>query len=369
MKKQINMLLTAAVMGALVTSCLKEEDPYNAGFQFQYISGGVYANTVTDSIVFISYGPWKITEETPEATWCKIQTLSGRGNSRNRITVDFSQNTTGQSRKARFSITDTDHPGDARSSWSVVQTATRGDGSLGNAALVKGIKSSDGYEATINYDANARPVEYTLKDSEGLTKSHLQINYADASGVVSVNDGTEVMRGEMDLGSQTVQLIGDRDTIGYDVQYYSQYAVSPSMTYAFNFVSQRESGSQYYGILLNGQSLVADSLHCADSIRYIHRLRTGDVQCREYMQLKYGAMDNRCQSVDVNQLLLGFGECHPMLLLSMFRYVRSTSIITSASSTNVDITVTTQLNADKSVSRMVVKDARKGSEVTYDFTY
>ena len=38
-------------------------------------------------------------------------------------------------------------------------------------------------------------------------------------------------------------------------------------------------------------------------------------------------------------------------------------------SSHGNIQVTTELNSDKSVHRMVVADGIKGTEVTYDFTY
>ena len=80
-------------------------------------------------------------------------------------------------------------------------------------------------------------------------------------------------------------------------------------------------------------------------------------------------MDNRYQTVDVNQLLLGMDECEPLQLLSMFRLCRSTSIVKRATTTNGTIDVTTELNADRSVRRMVVKDSRRDTEVIYELTY
>ena len=62
-------------------------------------------------------------------------------------------------------------------------------------------------------------------------------------------------------------------------------------------------------------------------------------------------------------------NCDPLQLVSLFRYCRSTSIVTRATSADGSIQVTTELNSDKSVRRMVVADAIKGTEVTYDFTY
>lgn len=361
-------LLLAAVAGALATSCMKDEDPYRAGFQFAYAGTAVYANTTADSLVFVSYGPWKITPETPEATWVQLHDLTGRANTYNRLTVAYEQNTTGAARTARFSIADTDHPDDAHASWTYTQTATRGDGSLGHAALVKTISSSDGYLATISYDSQARPVRYELKNAAGAT-SVLTASYNNTEGIVTMTWGEGTVRGLMDIGYQAPELIGEQDTLGYRTQYYSQYAMTADMTQAFNFVSYRRNSYQLYGLLLGGQPLAADSLHRADSLRYIHRLRTGQDFCNEAFQLRYSAKDNRHQSVDVNQLMLGFGECHPMLLLSMFRYVRSTSILAGATSRQRSISIDTELNADQSVSRMRVTDDRLGTTVTYTFGY
>lgn len=62
-------------------------------------------------------------------------------------------------------------------------------------------------------------------------------------------------------------------------------------------------------------------------------------------------------------------NCDPLQLVALFRYCRSTSIVTRATSTGSVINVATELNGDKSVRRMVVTDGLKGTEVTYDFTY
>ena len=62
-------------------------------------------------------------------------------------------------------------------------------------------------------------------------------------------------------------------------------------------------------------------------------------------------------------------ECEPLQLISMFRLCRSTSIVTRAASAGRTIDVATELNADRSVHRMVVRDSRLQTEVTYDFEY
>ena len=84
-------------------------------------------------------------------------------------------------------------------------------------------------------------------------------------------------------------------------------------------------------------------------------------------RLSYGSGAICCQSVDVNQLIFGFADYNPFALLSLYRYTRSTSIITAAKSNDGNIEVVTQLNSDKSVNTMTVKRGNK--TVTYTFKY
>ena len=249
--------------------------------------------------------------------------------------------------------------------------ATRGDGSLGSAALVRSVESSDGYLATIEYDQKARPVSYTLTGND--VSDRLAVAYDEAAGKMTLTYNGYAMSGDMDNGYQPTHLEGATDTVAYQSQYYPN-GMPVSSNYAFNFVSRTTShGLQAYSYLLgskshpNGQPLGADSLHVADSIRYVHQVNGSAQRQVEMLAPIYSQQDNRCQSVDVNQLLLGFAECHPAQLLSLFRYTRSTSIVAEAKSADGDIRVTTALNSDKSVRTMTVE--RNGQSVTYTFNY
>jgi hypothetical protein len=124
-----------------------------------------------------------------------------------------------------------------------------------------------------------------------------------------------------------------------------------------------------YGYLINGQSLAPDSLHNADSLRYQHKLNRPEATTTDFLKLVYSPKDNRCQSVDANQLLLGLDNCEPLQLISLFPYTRSTSIVQRAESAKGNIDVTTELNADRSVSRMTVNDRRSNTETIYNFIY
>lgn len=373
MKKHHILTIIVAVLAVttVLTACLGDDEPYSAGFEFgkpQQVRSYVYANTVRDTVVVYCKGPWQITSDTPEAQWCTIERTKGGGSTIFSINVQFDQNTTGQARVAQYTITDTDHPDKGYATWQYLQHATRGDGSMGSAALVKSITSSDDWTVTVSYDAKCRPTEINVKSPAGANDKY-SMNYNEVSGIMTVTNGSSVLTGTMDNGYQTAQLVGISDTIGYTPQYYPN-GVEVSANYAFNYLASRVTRTQAYAYRLGGKSLAPDSLHTADSLTYYCRWKTGThAVTTERFRLEYSQMDNRCQTVDVNQLLLGMADCEPLQLLAMFRYTRSTSIVTKATSNKGTILVTTELNADRSVRRMVVKDSRQGTEVTYDFAY
>ena len=373
MKKNHFLTIIVAVLAVttVFTACLGDDEAYSAGFVFtkpQQLRTSVYANTTNDTVVVYCKGPWQITSETPDARWCTINQTKGGGTATYSINVQFEQNTTGQARLAQYTITDTDRPDKAFSTWQYLQNATRGDGSLGSAALVKSITSSDDWTVTVSYDAKCRPTEINVKNPEGNSDKY-SMNYDEVKGIITVTNGSSVLTGTMDNGYQTGRLVGISDTIGYTPQYYPN-GVEVSANYAFNYLASRVARTLAFAYRLGGKSLAPDSLHTADSLTYYCRWKTGTrTTTIERFRLDYGQMDNRCQTVDVNQLLLGMADCEPLQLLAMFRYTRSTSIVTRATSDKGTIVVTTELNADRSVRRMVVKDSRQDTEVTYDFAY
>lgn len=365
-----NILAVLAVV-VLFTACLGDEVSYNAGFRFTRptsVRTLVFANTSTDSLKMECYGEWQITADTPDATWCTIGMMKGHGNSYYALGVHFQPNTTNQSRIAQFTINDTEHPGEAYASWQYLQYATRGDGSFGSAALVKDITSSDGWNVAIDYDDKSRPVKLSVTAPDSSVNRYT-LNYNETGGFMTVSIGNSLLTGTMDNGYQAERLVGTSDTIGYVPQYYPNgMQISPN--YAFNYVVTSQTRTQGYAYLLGGKSLEADSLHTADSLTYYSRMKLANMPSTvERYKLEYGQMDNRYQTVDVNQLLLGMDRCDPLQLVALFRYCRSTSIVTRATSTGSVINVATELNGDKSVRRMVVTDGLKGTEVTYDFTY
>lgn len=364
------MLAVTAVAVQLV-ACLGNDDPYRAGFSFTKptaVRTEVYANTSTDSLVMTCLGAWHITADTPDAAWCTIDEMKGAGNAIYYLGVHFSENTTGRARLAQFTITDNEHPNEAHGSWQYLQHATRGDGSWGSAALVKSITSSDNWQVDIEYDTKSRPVKLSVKGPDNYNEQFSMV-YNEREESLTVSTSGNTLTGKMDKGYQTERLLGVGDTIGYQSQYYS-YGMEMPASQAFNYVSARQKRTQAYAYLLNGKSLAPDSLHTADSLIYYCRWKVVDKPLVvERYKLEYSQTDNRYQTVDANQLLLGMDGCEPLQLVSMFRYCRSTSIVKRATATGGTIDVATELNADRSVRRMVVNDSRRGTETTYDFTY
>ena len=140
-------------------------------------------------------------------------------------------------------------------------------------------------------------------------------------------------------------------------------AVAANYMFRFGHYGVNSSSSVICKFPYNGCSLAPDSIHNVDTIYYY---KDGEFE-RKLGMTYNSALDNRYQSVDVNQLLLGVEECNPYLLASLFRYTRNTYIISEAKNDEEQITVYTALNNDKSVSALRVT---RGSEtITYTFNY
>ena len=129
--KSIKNLLILCVIASTVSSCLSDgEDSYYAGFVVQkptsvYGSNicAAYANNTIDSLVFVSYGDWKI-EHQDTSTWCTIATTSGSGYVVSRQAIKMTPNKTGTSRSTFYKIIDIKHSDKASSQIAVSQFAT-----------------------------------------------------------------------------------------------------------------------------------------------------------------------------------------------------------------------------------------------------
>ena len=197
------------------------------------------------------------------------------------------------------------------------------------------------------------------------------------SSVVSasiVADGSKrLVSASYDRDCQPLVLTGSTDTITYETQYYSN-GYPMAANYAFNLVHKTMTGQNtYYALLLGGQSLMPDSLHCADSLR-IATVGTDNVAEVNKWKLTYSQDDNRRQSVDVNQLIFGTEQCDPYQLLSLFRYTRNTSIVREMSNGDDGYEVEVELNANHSVSKMRIMRKSNGvslpdTPLEYTFEY
>ena len=192
--------------------------------------------------------------------------------------------------------------------------------------------------------------------------------YDDYDSLLTVTDKNAKLTCSYSKDYQPGRLIGLTDTVGYYSQFYKN-GMAVSANYAFNIEHRHAGGERVvYAILLNGQSLSPDSMHCADSLRIART--TGSGYDIEKYKLTYSTTDNRRQSVDVNQLVFGTEACDPYQLLALFRYARNTSIVSRMSSEAGEIVVEVELNADRSVSKMTVKRSSESDvPLTYTFEY
>ena len=363
--KTLKTLLIGMAVAPMFSACLND-DVSNAGFS-QVSVTMQYANDTLGGISFASYGPWAMTQNSG-AGWCKMHTMSGTGNAIYYIPVHFEQNRTGAERSAAFKINDT-RTDDAYINFSLYQYATRGDGSVGNASLVSSIvgetKDAGGRiignsSIDITYDRVCRPLSLVIKDGEA-TLHNMKFTYGDS--IMYVNTGSSTLSSKFGTGYQPGRLVSETDTVGY----YEQLNIGSSQ-YAFN-VEHHKSGGETtaQAILLVSQNLSPDSEHTADSVKYLH-IYTDGTRYVEKMKMSYSDKSNRSQSVDANQLLLGVKECNPYMLLSLYRYARSSKMISKAATDNGSFIVETTHNQDNSVKTMVVTD-KAGNKTTYTFSY
>lgn len=354
--------VSAAVL-MLTTSCLDDKGNYQAGFaRLGLKHSAVYANTLSDSLYVASYGSWQILPMNT-ANWCQIQMLKGGAYTNYSIGMTIEENTTGETREALYRIEDINHPDEGYQQWRLLQYAIRGDGSLGNAAMVSGITGTDGSAYAFTYDKLHRPLTLTMK-KDGTTVTSLKFSYSDASGELTVQGNTGELKSTYEMDDyQPGDIVGPTDSVLYVEQFVTRD------WYAFN-VERRQTGGKIsaYAYKVATPSIDPDSLHNADSLIYLKREGAVNVS-EERLKLVYSKMDNRCQSVDVNQLLLGVDHCNPYMLLSLYRYARNSNILSQALNGKdaETINVSATLNSNKSVKTLTV--ARGAATVTYTFDY
>lgn len=359
-------LKTAVLMLAAIpflSSCLENDNP-NAQIALS-VNGCIplYANEVKQSLQLVSVNEWGITAD---RSWCTVSPQNGKGGAVYDVNVAFEQNRSGDSRMVVLRATDQLYPTNAYAGWAYLQYATRGDGAFGNAPLVKRILIDDTDEVKLAYDDLCRPVSYEhLKN--GSRTQLVNITYRDADSTVTVVDNGMTLTAKYTNGYQVERYLSQTDTIGYI--YYANYMGTISPERIFN-VEHRGVGQRtaytYQSEYVNRRlpSLEPDSLHNADSLFVL----------RDRVETKYrlsydGHIDNRKQSIDVNQLLWGVDNLEPLMLLSQFRYARTGYVISKAEAAGRFLTTTVTTRPDGGVSELRVTDSLTGKETVYKLEY
>lgn len=355
------MALGLAVVPTLY-SCLGDGNSQN-GFVLHNEPSTAYANTPKTALAFTAYGAWKMTVD---GSWVTPALTSGNGMTIYNIPLTLTANTTHAMRTSRLTLQDTSD--EANLAINLSQYGTRGDGSWGDAALVKEINGSDDSKITFSYDSASRPTSVTITKGEK-TLHNLSFSWGDSLVTVSGDDSYSVA---YQSGFQLSSVECSTDTLAYVYSYD---------TYSLDYVGQLGQAlstgewSRYLALYKGqlgsfGRTTSADwpdKERKADSIKYDRHYADGSV-LKEYMAVTASAVDNRCQSIDANQLLLGIDNCNPYLLLGLYRNLRSTSVIAEATTSTTKRTMTTTLNSNKSIATLTVADD-KGGSVTYNFSY
>ncbi len=361
--KTIKTILTAFA-GLLLTAGCSDKETYTAQINVSAIAPFYYANNTSDTLSINSLsGSWEA-KTLSGGDWCKIAPTSGKPYMTYIADMEMSENTTGQLRTALIRIVDTNHPDEAYRTMAIHQAAIRGDGSFGTAALVKRIEGTDGTVIRMAYDELHRPLTMKILKNDIMLDT-LSFQYEDNSRTMTVNKSSYRLHGTYDRGYLPYTLSGD----SYSVVMNEDSYLNMMGVYVFNIEEYKpgnEASAYYY--LINHLPSHPDSIHNADSLKY-QVVKDRQQVLVEQMELHYSSLDNRYQSVDANQLLLGIEHCNPFMLLSLYRYARNSNIISLASCQNEsdDITVSAELNADKSVKTLAVK--RHDQEIVYTFFY
>lgn len=414
--KTIKILFVCFGLSYLLASCEKSEPltqyiinvykPTTANVPVSCL----YANQTKDSLVFSTNRPWAITTYQGDASWIKINgEMSGKAYMTCQYGVTISPNETGKPRMTIFRITDTEEPDKAYASFSYQQYASRIDGSLGNAPLVKSITGSDGSEIKVTYDDYSRPLTLLMKGSQ--TERNLNLSYIDEECKVTVHETSKfqykdtlfVVNNATQEGTyQQLTFSGVKNSfydpyclyhlstvssaslqgyvngslqrssvIDHVVEYrpfYMNDVYGVSFENAFKVLDQCGPFYTQYGIFYNGKgTLVVDDTHVADSMAiYRHYSDKHDVY--ETYMLSFGNVNNCATNLDVNHLLEGVDNCNPYMLLSMFRLARFTSVVSEAKGKYNSYQIENTINSNGSIKTMKVKD-KNGQTITYTFEY
>lgn len=347
-----------------VSSCI--EDKGNAGFTNVY-ADALYANSTTGQMVFASEGNWKLMKLT-DASWIECTPATGNGGQWSFVKMNVNKNNSDQSRQVDFKLQDVD-VSEAYVNFSIKQTATRGDGSFGNAANIRKITGSDGSEITVDYNAYDCPIYIKMsKNNEVLYAA--SITYSAIDSTITVRQVNSDLKGKYLQGylPESMKLISDKDTVLLEQNRGLTYGNA-----AFNLMRKYNNGEyDVQAVLYNCEVTTLDSEIILDSLKYQKLTMVGGEKQikRAYLKLTMSENknSNRYHSLDVNQLLLGIEECNPFALMSTFRWVRSSRLIEKAEGSGLTYDVDADFNGDESIAQMTVT-CSDGKTITYTFDY
>jgi len=420
--KLIKTITLMALCVLAVGSCMTDEDYKQRGFIVGQPYDNVkninesyhYANQTTDTLMFVAYNNWNLTSITNN-DWVTIgdgTTTSGKGPASYLMVVNFKKNETGSYRKGIFKLNDAEEPDKAYSTFSFYQFATRTDGSLGSSPLVKSITGSDSSSISISYDDHDRPTAISMKD--GAMKRDISFTYdrpssssydrvtakqeryeytfrdtTYATGLLST-EGYYKPSVVMDINIKTYMpyLLGILQNAGSGTLTKTVRGQSTTTTVQAMSAYQRMVGANNNyvnfeeafaffdecGPIYNRQQLYVrkdskfepDNLILADTIIFDKYTPDGNTASTTY-RITYSDDDNGTTNIDANQLLYGVGQCNPYALLGFMRLARFSKRIATASSNKGNITMSAELNSNKSIKTLTIDN--NGKTTTYTFSY
>ena len=350
-------IIASFVAALSLSSCL--DSPSNDYHQItQPQSEIAYANTPSGRVSFMSIQEWRITPLSSN-DWLTIDQLSGPAGYYNVLNVTFKPNTTGQWRYSTFLLQDMTSS-DVSCNFAIYQYATRGDGSMGCAALVKKITGSDGSEINLTYGINSLPMEVKMSKNGELLRQ-LSFDFGSDS-IYTIHDGNITLKSKYNNGFQpTEAFVSSTDTITCGT------SGQGSLTRPI-FLHNTKKKSAGMSIDFVNQETGVDATRAADSVRYLYISEEGAHEWHKFKTDCSTNVENRYQSVDVNQLFMGVEKCDPYCLLGIFRYTRCSYIYKSMTDQDKTYTLEPTLNSDRSVRELKVTDP-DGQVITYTFEY
>lgn len=365
----LKAILAAAVVTPMMTSCLGDgENTY--GYNYG-TTDYVYANTPSVLIAFqISGATWTLAK-TETAAWYDFGLSTGSGPFAGYVPVSFSYNNTGSARSSYYKVTSSDG---TTFNGAIYQGATRGDGSLGSAPLVRRITGTDGTVMSFTYTSDYQLPATMIATKNGSTLYSYVFSYSTADTTLYIRNTqlNTVLSGKYNTAwAPSGTMLSANDTVTWS---YSGNSIGASTRFT---VERRQADGVTSSISSVNSGLSDIDTEIVHRSIIINDCNSAGTEFSKTMSVTLGAssteyVSNQNQNIDVNQLVFGFDHCNPYMLLGYYRWMRCgyvyKSLASATSSDSSSYTIETTLNSDKSVSTMTVTDV-DGNAITYTFEY